>query len=66
VEYLHHRYQVAETRRALAQERAEHRGTLAIQTRAWRLMVAELQNNLVVFSIRARRRRSFPGSSPGR
>jgi len=49
VEYLHHRYQVAETRRALAQERAENRRTLAMQTRAWREMVAELQNNLLVF-----------------
>jgi hypothetical protein len=48
VEYLHHRHQLAETRRALAQERAENRGTLAGQTRAWYREVAELQNNLLV------------------
>jgi hypothetical protein len=49
VEYLHHRYQVAETRRALLQERAENRSTFAAQTRAWHRTVAELQNNLLVF-----------------
>jgi len=49
VEYLHHRHQVAETRRALLQEREENRRTFAAQTREWRLMVAELQNNLLVF-----------------
>jgi hypothetical protein len=49
VEYLHHRHQVGETRRALAQERAENRRTLGEQTRAWRQVVAELQNNLLVF-----------------
>jgi hypothetical protein len=49
VEYLHHRHQVAETRRALQQEREGNRSTLAKQTRAWRLVVAELQNNLLVF-----------------
>jgi len=49
VEYLHHRHQVAETRRALLQEREENRRTFAAQTREWRRMVAELQNNLVVF-----------------
>ena len=49
VEYLHHRHQVAETRRALLQERAENRRTFAAQTRAWHRTVAELQNNLLVF-----------------
>jgi hypothetical protein len=49
VEYLHHRHQVAETRHALAQERAENRRTFASQTRYWRRTVAELQNNLLVF-----------------
>jgi hypothetical protein len=49
VEYLHHRHQVAETRRALLQERAENRSTFAAQTRAWRKTVAKLQNNLLVF-----------------
>jgi hypothetical protein len=49
VEYLHHRYQIAETRRALAQERIENHRTLAEQTVAWRRTVAELQNNLLVF-----------------
>jgi hypothetical protein len=48
VEYLHHRYQVAQTRRALLQEREENRRTFAAQTRAWRGAVAELQNNLLV------------------
>jgi hypothetical protein len=58
VEYLHHRHQIAETRRALQQERAENRHTLASQTRAWRLTVAELQNNLLVFEYL----REHPGS----
>jgi len=49
VEYLHHRHQLAETRAALLQERAENRRTFASQTRAWRRTVAELQNNLLVF-----------------
>jgi hypothetical protein len=49
VEYVHHRHQVAETRRALLQERAENRSTFAAQTRAWRKTVAKLQNNLLVF-----------------
>lgn len=49
VEYLHHRHQVAETRRALQQEVDENRRTLAEQTRYWRQMVAELENNLLVF-----------------
>jgi hypothetical protein len=49
VEYFHHRHQVAETRRALLQEREVNRRTFAAQTRAWHLMVAELQNNLLVF-----------------
>jgi hypothetical protein len=49
VEYLHHRHQVAETRRALLQEREENRHTLAAQTRAWRRDVAKLENNLLVF-----------------
>jgi hypothetical protein len=49
VEYLHHRHQLQETRRALWQERLENRQTFARQTDAWRRMVAELQNNLLVF-----------------
>ena len=49
VEYFHHRHQVAQTRRALLQEREENRRTFAAQTRAWRRTVAELQNNLLVF-----------------
>ena len=49
VEYLHHRHQVAETRRALLQEREDNRRAFAEQTRAWRRTVAELQNNLLVF-----------------
>lgn len=48
VEYLHHRHQIAETRRALLQERAENRHQLAEQTRTWHRGVAELQNNLLV------------------
>jgi hypothetical protein len=49
VEYLHHRHQIAETRRALLQERAGNRQTFDSQTRAWHQMGAELQNNLLVF-----------------
>jgi hypothetical protein len=49
VEYLHHRHQLQETRRALRQEREENRQTFARQTDAWRYMVAELENNLLVF-----------------
>jgi hypothetical protein len=48
VEYLHHRYQLAETRQALRIEREENRKVLADQTLAWRWSVAELQNNLTV------------------
>jgi hypothetical protein len=48
VEYLHHRYELAETRRALQLEREENRKTLAQQTVVWRWGVAELQNNLLV------------------
>jgi hypothetical protein len=48
VEYLHHRYQLAETQRALRLEREENRKVLADQTAAWRWSVAELQNNLAV------------------
>ena len=48
VEYFHNRHQVADTRRALLQEREDNRRTFAAQTRTWRVGVAELQNNLVV------------------
>jgi hypothetical protein len=48
VEYLHHRYQLAETQRALRLEREENRKVFAAQTVAWRWGVAELQNNLTV------------------
>ena len=48
VEYLHHRHQVADMRRALAQEREENRHTLEQQTRAWHWAIAELENNLMV------------------
>jgi hypothetical protein len=48
VEYFHDRHQVADTRRALAQERAENRQTFAVQTARWRWVLAELQNNLLV------------------
>jgi hypothetical protein len=58
VEYLHHRHQVADVRRALAQERAENRRTLARQTRAWHWAIAELENNLQVL----RYLRQHPGT----
>jgi hypothetical protein len=48
VEYLHHRHQLAETRRALRQEREDNRRAFATQTDAWRYQVAELENNLLV------------------
>lgn len=48
VEYFHNRHQVADTRRALMQERAENRQTFAVQTARWRWGLAELQNNLLV------------------
>lgn len=49
VEFLHHRYQVIETRHALKQERADNRQTFAEQTRGTRWWLAELRNNLIVF-----------------
>ena len=63
VEYLHHRHQVAETRRALLQERAENRSTFAAQTRAWRKTVAKLQNNLLVFAVSATAPRHAAGEA---
>ncbi len=48
VEFVHHRLQLADSRRALQQERAENRRIFERQTRAWRWGIAELQNNLLV------------------
>jgi hypothetical protein len=49
VEFVHHRHQRTELRRALRLEREENYKTLTEQTVAWRWETAELQNNLLVF-----------------
>jgi hypothetical protein len=49
VEFVHNRYQLAETRQALRLEREGNYKSLAENTTAWRRATAELQNNLIVF-----------------
>ena len=49
VEFIHNRYQLAETRQALQLEREGNYELLAKNTAAWRVGTAELQNNLLVF-----------------
>ena len=48
VEFVHHRYQLVETRQALQLEREGNYRALAANTTAWRWGTAELQNNLLV------------------
>ncbi len=48
VEFFHNRHRLAETREALRLERDSNYKTLADNTTAWRLVIAELQNNLLV------------------
>lgn len=49
VEFLHHRSQRAELRRALRLEHENNFKTLAANIAAWRWGTAELQNNLMIF-----------------
>lgn len=48
VEYFHHRYEVRETREALAREREYNRAQFAKECRDWRIDVAGVQNDLIV------------------
>jgi hypothetical protein len=48
VEYFHHRYEVRETREALARERETNRTKFANRCRYWHINTAVLQNNLLV------------------
>jgi len=48
VKFIHNRFEIAETRRALRQEREENHERLMAETKAWRWGVAELQNNLML------------------
>lgn len=49
VEFVHHRHQLTELRRALRLEREYNHGTFTENTTSWRWGTAELQNNLLVF-----------------
>jgi hypothetical protein len=49
VEYFHHRYQIAETREELKQEREKNYGNLVREALLWRMDVAVLKNNLIIF-----------------
>lgn len=48
VEYFHHRYEVRETREALARERDANRTKFANRCRYWHVNTAVLENNLLV------------------
>ena len=49
VEFVHHRHQLAELRRALQLEREDNYKTSDANITAWRWGAAELENNLLVF-----------------
>src|SRR5438874_264242 len=46
VEYFHHRHQIAETRELLRNEREDNKQALLRATKSFRVVLAELQNNL--------------------
>ncbi len=50
VEYFHHRHQVAETRELLRNEREDNRQALTRAIKSFRVVSAELQNNLQVLT----------------
>jgi hypothetical protein len=50
VEYFHHRHQVAETRELLRNEREDNRQAFARDTKHFRFVSAELENNLQVLA----------------
>ena len=50
VEYFHHRHQIAETRELLRNEREDNRQALTRATKSFRVVSAELQNNLQVLT----------------
>jgi hypothetical protein len=50
VEHFHHRHQIAETRELLRNEREDNRQALIRATKSFRVVSAELQNNLQVLS----------------
>ena len=49
VEFIHHRHEVQETRKALAEEHEENRKFFAVDIADFRLVNASMQNNLQVF-----------------
>lgn len=65
VEWMHHRQQVAETRRALAEERQQSIEEFARTTRVFRLETARFQTNLAVLKYVEKHPGSRPESWPG-
>lgn len=50
VEYIHHRFEIKETREALSREKEENRRRFAVNTTSFRWEAAELTNNLRVLA----------------
>lgn len=50
VEYFHHRHQIAETRELLRNEREDNKQAIVRATKTFRVVSAELQNNLQVLA----------------
>src|SRR5580693_4130639 len=50
VEFFHHRHQIAETRELLRNEREVNKQTFARETKSFRIVTVELQNNLQVLA----------------
>ena len=65
VEWVHHRQQVAETRRALAEERQQNIERFALTTRMFRRETVRLQTNLAVLEYVEKHPGSRPASWPG-
>jgi hypothetical protein len=59
VEYIHHRREVAETRRLLREEREQNRRNFAANTAGYRYQVAILQNDRLVLNVL----RQHPGTA---
>lgn len=65
VERIHHRHQVAETRRALSEERAHNIKQFARRTKTFRLETVRFQKNLEVLDYVQKHPGSKPASWPG-
>ena len=65
VEYVHHRQQVAEVRRALLEERDQNKRRFTRATRSWRLETVRFQTNLAVLLYIQRTPGASPASRPG-